>query len=258
MMRRATAGRAARHKVALSLLALCMVGGAILALQVRHAGLPPAEVDRLRMRAAATHDPAALVRLRQAAQRGNLAAQRAAASVLLMRTDKASVAQGLQFAHVAAQRGDAAAQYLLGKAWFDGTPVQRADRQQARSWFAKAAQQGHPQASYLMGLIYKDGYGVPADRQRAADWFMRAAALGNPDAMFMLGNAYMDGDGVVADPVRAVQLFRQAAELEQPSAAQTLAYALHDGRLGLAPDPEGAGEMMEEVDHALHHPRSVF
>ncbi|GAA4029455.1 tetratricopeptide repeat protein [Actimicrobium antarcticum] len=247
-----------RHRIALVLVLASLIGAMALAWQMQHGALQAAEVDRLRMRAAAVHDPAALAQLRQAAGRGNLAAQRAAASVLLARGDTASVAEGLQFAQAAAQRGDSAAQYLLAKACFDGTSVQRADRPQARQWFDKAAQQGHPQAAYFLGLIYKNGYGVAIDRALAADWFARAAALGNPDAMFMLGNAFLDGDGVVADQTRAVQLFRQAAELEQPLAAQTLAVALRDGRFGLTRDPRQSSQMMEEVEHALHHPRGVL
>lgn len=257
-MRRYATNWAGRHRVALALLLLSAMGGALLAWNLPPATLQPAEVDRLRMRAAATSDPAALEQLRQAAGRGNLVAQRAAATVLLARKDKISLVEGLQFAQIAAKRGDRAAQYALAKALFDGTSGQSADRQQAHQWFAKAARQEHPQAAYFLGLIYKNGYGVPVDRVLATDWFARAASLGNPDAMFMLGNAFLDGDGVVADQNRAVQLFRQAAELEQPLAAQTLAYALRDGRLGLARDAHQSGQMMEEVEHALHHPRSVF
>ena len=250
--------RLRHHRFGFTGLFLCLIVGIVLVVQDRNADLPPAEIDRLRLRAGAGQDRLALKRLQQAAQHGSLAAQRASASVLLAGPDKVSVAQGLEFARTAAERGDSAAQYLLAKTLFDGTPVQRADRRQARLWFQKAAAQNHPQAAYFLGLIYKNGYGIALDHAAAAGWFARAAALGNPDAMFMLGNAYLDGDGVAQDQARARRLFQQAAELEHPLAAQMLGYALRDGALGLQPDARQSEQMMVEVEHALHHPRAVF
>lgn len=220
--------------------------------------LPPAAVDRLRMAAESGRDPTALTRLQQAAQQGNIDAQRATARILVSTKDPQQLATGVAWAKTAAGRGDAGAQYLLGKVLFDGNAAQIQNRQQARFWFEQAASQQHAQAAYFLGLIYKNGYGVAINAVSAANWFDCSAALGNADAMFMLGTAYMDGTGVPENQTRAAALFRQAAELEHPLAAQMLAYALRDGTLGLAPDSRAAQEMMVEIDHALHHPRAVF
>ncbi len=246
-----------RHRGAVTLL-LCLTFGSTLLLQLGSARMQPAEIDRLRLRADGAQGGVALARLRKAAERGNIDAQRATASVLLARADAISIHQGLHFAETAALRGDRAAQYLLGKALFEGTTVQRVDRTQARLWLQKSAAQDHPQAAYLLGLMYKNGYGVVVDQVVANGWFARAVVLGNPDAMFMLGNAYLEGVGVAQDQAHALRLYRAAAALEQPLAAQMLGYALRDGALGLAADPEQSREMMVEVEHALHHPRAVL
>ena len=250
--------RVRRHRFTIGALILCLIVAVLLAFQLRACALQPAEIDRLRLRAASANGRVALAQLERAAQRGNRDAQRASASVLLVRADKASVAQGLWYARTAAEHGDAAAQYLLAKTLFDGNAVQAVDRVQARYWLQQAARQKHPQAAYLLGLIYKNAYGVTANQTVATAWFARAAAGGDADAMFMLGNAYLEGTGVTANEQTALHWFRQAAELEQPLAAQTLAYALRDGTLGLAPDARASAQMMVEVEHALQHPRQVF
>ncbi|MEC5217706.1 TPR repeat protein [Actimicrobium sp. GrIS 1.19] len=105
---------------------------------------------------------------------------------------------------------------------------------------------------------FQNGYGGAPDHRIAADWFARSAALGNPDAMYMLATALLAGDGVSADPVRALALLREAAEQEQLLAAQMLAYGFRDGTLGLPRDPRAAAQMVVEVEHALHHPRTVW
>ena len=222
------------------------------------ATLPAAQIDRLRMAAVGARDAAALGSLQQAAQAGNVPAMRAAASVLLLSAQKTEQLQGLSWAQLAAQKGDSGAQYLLGKAFFDGHAALQADQQQARAWFASAAAQKHAQAAYFLGLIYQNAYGVKADAVQAAQWFKQSADWGNPDAMFMLANAYVAGAGVPTDPARAVQLYQAAAEQEHPLASQALGYALRDGTLGLKRDTQQSQEMMVEVEHALKHPRPVF
>ncbi|MDP9108315.1 MAG: sel1 repeat family protein [Pseudomonadota bacterium] len=246
-----------RHRFALLLLLLSMAIGVVVLCRQPAAVFSPLDIDRLRMRAAA-HDVRALGQLELAAGRDDLLAQRALASVLLAAPQADLAAVGLRWARVAAQRGDAAAQYLLGKALFERNAKESTDRAIARVWLLRAADQQHPQAAYLLGLIYKEGYAVAVDRSQAAGWFMRAAALGNADAMFMLGNAYLEGDGVPRDQNKALALWRQAAELEQPLAAQMLSYALRDGALGLQRDLPQSEQMMVEVEHALHHPREVL
>ena len=246
-------------------IALVLVGvGALVAAlasglrPVEPAVLKPAEVDRLRMQASGGRDGAALATLRRAARDGNLDALQAVADVLLQASDPSQLREGLNDARSAATRGDARAQYLLGKTLFNGNAVQPADRQEARLWLERAALQDHSQACYLLGLIHKNGYDAPIDAVAALRWFARGTALGNPDAMFMLGNAYLAGEGLAADPSHAMQLFRDAAELEHPLAAQMLAYALRDGTSGMQRDDRGAQQMVHEVEHALHHPRAVF
>lgn len=218
------------------------------------ADLSPQQVDRLRMQALAGQQAQTVPTLKQAAEHGNLLAHRALAEIFLRHPQTAQ--EGVQFAENAAKNGDALAQFMLGKAYFDGTATSThvPDMARARHWLELAAERKHANAMYLLGLMHKAGYTGKIDFYLAAQWFARAVQLDHADAMFMLGNAYHAGEGVKQDELQAVRLYQAAAKKEHPLATQTLAMAYRDGGLGLAQDKKEADIMMMEVAHILSHP----
>jgi uncharacterized protein len=66
-----------------------------------------------------------------------------------------------------------------------------------------AAEQGNAKAQYLLGLFYFDGQGVAQSYTEAAKWFRRAAEQGNDEAQFELAGAYFFGFGVPQDYIEA-------------------------------------------------------
>ena len=82
----------------------------------------------------------------------------------------------------AAEKGDAEAQYTLGRINdLGGTGVLQ-DRKRRRHWYQKAADQGNAEAQYRLGLLYEFGNGVP--RISRGRWMVSAApppaATGRP------------------------------------------------------------------------------
>ncbi len=212
------------------------------------------QIDRWRMQALAGQEVQALPALRQAAKENNVAAQRALAEVLLRKAD--GVQEAVHFAELAAAQGDVAAQYMLGKSYFDGTitATRLPDMARARHWLESAAEKKSTSAMYMLGLMHQAGYGGAVDFARATQWFAKAVQLGHAEAMFMLGNAYANGQGVTQDNQQALRLYKAAAEKENPQAAQVLAMAYHEGGLGLKQDKKEADQMLLEVAHILSHP----
>ncbi len=212
------------------------------------------QIDRWRMQALAGQETQALPALRQAAKDGNAMAQRSLAEVLLRKADGAP--EALQFAEQAAAQGDVLAQYMLGKAYFDGTVTanRMPDMAKARHWLESAAEKKNTSAMYLLGLMHQAGYGGPVDYPHANQWFAKAVQLGHAESMFMLGNAFANGQGVKQDNQQALRLYRAAAEKENPQAAQALALAYQQGGLGLQLDKKEADQMLLEVAHILSHP----
>jgi hypothetical protein len=88
------------------------------------------------------------------------------------------VTRDLAKLHARAERGDAEAQYELGRAYAEiWNPVE------AVRWYRKAAEQGIAEAQYWLGQSYATSQGVTRDAAEAYAWFCLATAQDNRQAM---------------------------------------------------------------------------
>ena len=101
-----------------------------------------------------------------------------------------------------AEKGDPAAQYLLGTLYVEGKGVERDDTT-AFTWFQRAANQGDARAQYNLGASYVEGAGIQKSETDAAKWFLRAANQGMAFAQLNLALLYAAGKGVPQDNVEA-------------------------------------------------------
>jgi TPR repeat protein len=98
-------------------------------------------------------------------------------------------ADAVQAAQASAQRGDARAQALLARAYFEGTGADR-NAASALSWAQKSAAQNDADGLYYLGMIYYDGFGVAKDWKAARNDFTRSAKLGKRLAEQRLSDIY--------------------------------------------------------------------
>ena len=110
-----------------------------------------------------------------------------------------------------ADKGDAKAQYELGRAFFSGALGVAKDEAEAVKWFRKAAEQNVADAQYNLGVCYANGQGVPEDDAESVKWFRKAAEQNLADAQYNLGVCYDSGEGVVKDEVEAYKWWLLAA-----------------------------------------------
>lgn len=101
-----------------------------------------------------------------------------------------------------AERGDAAAQYKLGRAYYEGQGVPQ-DCKKAANWFRLAAEQGDVAAQTEMGLSFYHGKGARQNYKEAVKWFRLAAERGNSAAQVYLGDCYYFAKGVGYDSEEA-------------------------------------------------------
>lgn len=99
---------------------------------------------------------------------------------------------------VAAEMGDANAQYQLGLMYHKGTEYEQ-DHETAARWYTLAAKQGHVPAQYTLGQMYHKGDGIPQDYVAAVKWYRLAAERQNARAQHKLGLMYYHGYGVPQD-----------------------------------------------------------
>ena len=252
-MRSIFPGKRNPKRLAAALLSAAMaVGGVAWATHVGQAGGLPDDPLQLQVLAGAGRQDKALARLESLAGDGAPVAQRVLGEVLLSRGEQATAAAG--WLRRAAEGGDTAAAFVLGKLYLNGAPGVARDAPQGAAWLGVAARAGHTGAAYHLGIAYRNGYGVDASDVEAARWLAASAERGVPAALFMLANAYREGAGVPRNEGEAMRLYAEAAELEHPEAIQTLAMAYRNGELGLAPDEAEARHYVMETAHALKHP----
>ena len=93
------------------------------------------------------------------------------------------------------------------------------DHAEALKWFRLAAEQGDAGAQYNLGVSYDQSQGVPQDYAEALKWYRLSAEQGNADATHNLGGMYAEGNGVPQDYVQAHMWFNLAASRAPASEA---------------------------------------
>ena len=168
-----------------------------------------------------------------AAQKGNAAAEFAWGMDLLegFGTPK-NVDEGKAWLVKAAALGNAEAQYNLGILTLSngkGT-IKSATFLAAATWFRQAAQGGDADGALSLGLLYQAGRGVSQDATKAAKWFLAAAKSDNAAAMVEYGLAEFKGDGVPKNEAGAANWLLKAANLGNPIAQDRVARLYAVGR----------------------------
>jgi anti-anti-sigma factor len=147
------------------------------------------------------------------------ASQQAADSKLASGTDAGLESAGSYRA--AAEGGDAAAQYALGKCYELGKDTEQ-DFAQAIAWYRKASEQGHAEAQNALANAYAYGVQVSQDYDEAVKWYCKAADQGHVDAQYAMGMNYTYGLGVDRDDEQAKRWYQLAAAQGHQKAQEAL------------------------------------
>ena len=97
-------------------------------------------------------------------------------------------------AKVAAKRGDEAAEYFVGKAYFQGRVLTRIIA--GGGVFSLRCGAGECACSDDLGVMFESGLGVEQNLTEAFTWFTRSAEQGDPNGQYNLGRMYATGSGV--------------------------------------------------------------
>ena len=147
-------------------------------------------------------------------------------------------AEAVKWYRQAAEQGHAAAQKKLGWMYANGRGV-RQDDEEAVKWYRLVAEQGHAAAQNKLGWMYANGRGVRQDDEEAVKWYRLAAEQGHAAARYNLGGMYYNGCGVQKNYEKAVKWYRRAAEQGHADAQTNLGWMYENGR-GVRQDDEMA------------------
>lgn len=150
---------------------------------------------------------------------------------------------------MAAQLGDAVAQFDMGRLYQKGSDIVKVDMASARQFAELAAEQGHPGAIYdianmhrdgeagfeksngsflrfikesadaeyapalamMADMYYKGAEGIDIDNEKALDYFTRAGKAGIADALCSAAAMHFHGMGTPQDQHQAFLLYQEAA-----------------------------------------------
>lgn len=118
---------------------------------------------------------------------------------------------GYEADRLAAQSGDAKAQFVLAARFEDGTGVDRS-MSQAIEWYRKSANSGSIEAQVYLGVIYDKGRGTKQDDMEAVRWYQKAADQGDGQAQYNLGVFYFYGRGVEVNKEQARKWFERSRD----------------------------------------------
>jgi TPR repeat protein len=158
----------------------------------------------------------------------------------------------LETAKAGAEKGDARAEYFLGKQYLKGTSVPQ-DYAKAADNFRRAAEQGLAPAQNDLGALYAKGLGVKQDYGEAAKWYLKAGEQGDDLAQYSLGRIYEEGRGVAQDPKESLKWYQKAAEQDQPDALVSLGDLYCFGGNGVSVNN---AEALKYYTNAVAHGRS--
>ena len=99
---------------------------------------------------------------------------------------KQSDKKAVELYEMAAKRGNAAAQYILGEYYKTGTRGLAHSFKRAFEYYTLAGNQGHANAQYGLGMMYAAGKGIDQSFSKAREWFTKAAAQGDKNAIHNL------------------------------------------------------------------------
>lgn len=195
--------------------------------------------------------------------------------------DNQNYSEALPLLQKAAEQNSAAAQYLLGRMYYNGDGVEQNDSisaywmekaanlnnsdaqgnlglyhiygvgveqnyDKAIHWLTIAADEGDQVASYYLGQIYGNFAEfddiVPIDYAKALKYMQLSVDNGNILANRYLGMIYADGLGVTPDREKALQYFRLAAEVDDPISIQFLVETTDDPKEAFQWELKGAND----------------
>lgn len=156
----------------------------------------------------------------------------------------------------AAWAGNAGAQNLLGRMYFDGSYVYD-DLEKSLFWTEKAAKNGHPHAQVRLGILYSMSLKTNLNFLKTEKWFRRAAEQGDVHGSYnsalLLVRKYKDATSkelkgeLKNAPQKALKYMRYAAENGLPEAKYNMALYYQDGFGVETKNPEIAVSWLRKI-----------
>ncbi|PKC10699.1 HCP-like protein [Rhizophagus irregularis] len=157
---------------------------------------------------------------------------------LLYKREEEDLKEALYWIRKAAENGNKAAQFYLGKYYYYGTGIEK-DYGKSFEWYEKSAKQGYNNALYALAHLYIKGRGTEKNSEKAYGWIEKAAENGNKFAQYHLGAIYQNNKGTKKNIKKAIEWYEKSARQEYGIAQCSLGHLCEKGK-GVEQDLEKA------------------
>ena len=141
-------------------------------------------------------------------------------------------------------RGNATAQFLLGRAYHRGEGVEKDDIR-SLELLTKAADGGSLEAMDGIGYLYLTGAGVEASESKALEWYRKAAEKGLPKAQLNFGLLLRQGKEIERSNEEGLKWLEKAARAGTLEANAALGRIFFSGDRLQRREPERAYEFLK-------------
>ncbi|HJH04394.1 MAG TPA: sel1 repeat family protein [Victivallis vadensis] len=125
--------------------------------------------------------------------------------------DKKEYTKAFQLFLEEAKKGDAEAEFWVGRCYDRGEGVQK-NYQAALEWYTRSAEQGYFKAQHNLAILYYEGKGIKRDDGKAFHWAMKAAEQGDAKSQYAVARMYFSGEGVPVNFVEGKKWLIKATE----------------------------------------------
>lgn len=123
---------------------------------------------------------------------------------------------------VASYRGEAKAQFYLGKSYLYGKNGLEKDLFESSLWFKKSAELHYAPSMYEYSVALMEGRGIMKNKTQGINWLKQSAKGNYALAQLKLGICYETGEGVGKDIEKAKELYRKCPLAEAKQRLQVL------------------------------------
>jgi TPR repeat protein len=146
--------------------------------------------------------------------------------------------------------GDAAAQFALAEAMFEGNGADL-DVSGAMKWYRLSAEGKYAEAHAKLALIFRRGGRVAQDRTASRRWQVSAANLGHVSSMLILEQEYNLGIGVERDLAESAKWAKRASDAGEAKGQYLLA-TKYLGGWGVPKDAQEGARLCRLAANQMH------
>jgi TPR repeat protein len=152
---------------------------------------------------------------------------------------KTDMNKALRWYRISAKNGNAYAQYLLGRCYFEGKGVTKSDEIAIRH-IQQSADNAHPLAQWTLAQAFHLGKCVQKSLVKAFCWAVRAASHDVPPAIYYVALRSINGKESLVKDSEVTRLILRAAELGYPPAQYHMSQLLLSNGSGVTSQQDSA------------------